>query len=178
MLQWELLICVCYVWLRWNNFFMRNFFAAYAYSILQRLIDFIIARNASEWKLSYLTDLIVFAWLMGTVHIQEFYDLEGDRKSGRTTLPMMLSPRGLKILRAGTSIYIMVFGTVQSYAGYKAIHKSSLVVPLTILQQASSTILAYRIVVSRSMEMDKATYQKWYYGPILLVLLSLSLITK
>ncbi|KAL7783261.1 UbiA prenyltransferase family domain-containing protein [Trichoderma ceciliae] len=155
-------IIVCYVWPRWFSWFMRNYFAASSYIILARLLNQVLARNMPNWKIGFLIDFIIFGWIMGTIHIQEFYDLEGDRKSDRKTLPMLLSDEGLKILRASVLI-----------VGYKEMARDNLVVPICIVQQILSCILAYRIWASKSIDTDKATYQVYYYPSILTILLSL-----
>lgn len=178
LLHWEVLICVCYVWPRWFSWFMRSYFASFSYCILGRLLNQVLAKKAQGWNISILIDLSMFAWFMATVHIQEFHDLEGDRKSDRKTLPMLLSSRGLKALRAGTSFFIVVFSSGLSFAGYRKMAGDTLIAPVCILQQVSSCILAYRIWVSNSPEMDKITYLTYYYFQALMTLLSLVLITK
>ncbi|OGE55623.1 hypothetical protein PENARI_c004G10215 [Penicillium arizonense] len=178
LLHWEFLICVCYVWPRWFSWFMRNFFGSFSYFILGRLLNQVLAKEAQYWNIGFLIDLSIFAWFMATMHIQEFYDLEGDRKTDRNTLPMLLSPRGLKALRAGTSLFIVVFSSGLSFAGYRRVARDKLIAPAYILQQVSSCVLAYRIWASKSPEMDKITYHAYYYFSVLMILLSLVLISK
>ncbi|EGR49593.1 uncharacterized protein TRIREDRAFT_31041, partial [Trichoderma reesei QM6a] len=110
LLHFQILIWVCYVWPRWYSWFMRNYFAAVSYFILSRLLNQVLLANGPSVQGNNICiDAIVFFWLMATIHIQEFYDLEGDRKSDRKTLPMLLCDKGLKVLRAGTSIFIIAF---------------------------------------------------------------------
>lgn len=96
LLHWELLICVCYVWPRWFSWFIRNVFSSFSYFILGWLLNQVLAKEAQDWNISFLIDLSISAWLMATTHIQEFYDLEGDRKSDRKTLPMLPPPPRLE----------------------------------------------------------------------------------
>ncbi|PTB69401.1 hypothetical protein BBK36DRAFT_1186964 [Trichoderma citrinoviride] len=112
LLHFQMLILVCYVWPRWFSWFMRNYFASVSYFILSRLLNqVLVARGPSNQNSSLCIGFAVFIWLMATMHIQEFYDVEGDRKSDRKTLPMLLSDKGLKTLRAGTSMFIIAFGS-------------------------------------------------------------------
>ncbi|KAK8058400.1 UbiA prenyltransferase family-domain-containing protein [Apiospora phragmitis] len=176
--EWEALITFCYVWPRWFSYFMRNFFASFAYCILGRLLNQVLAKTAPGWDISFVIDFSIFCWFMGSIHVQEFHDLEGDRKSDRKTLPMLLSLRGQKVLRVVTSIYILAFGGGLAFVGYQKMDQDYLTAPMSVLQLISSAVLAYRIVASTSPEMDKATYHKYYYIPVLLILLSLALVTK
>ncbi|KAL6799534.1 UbiA prenyltransferase family domain-containing protein [Trichoderma sp. SZMC 28013] len=178
LLHWEILIKVCYVWPKWFGWFMRSYFASSSYCILGRLLNSVLARDVEAWNISFTVDGIIFVWFMGTMHIQEFHDLEGDRKSERKTLPMLLSDRGIKVLRAGTSLFVLAFGTCLCYIGYTIMDEDVKILPLCILQQLSSCVLAYRIYVSDGPAMDKKTYHVYYYGAVLAILLCLSLIEK
>jgi 4-hydroxybenzoate polyprenyltransferase len=177
LLHWELLICVCYVWPRWFSWFMRNYFAAFGYFILGRLLNQVLAKAAQMWDVSFLIDLTMGVWFMGTLHIQEFHDLEGDRMSDRKTLPMLLSPPALKSLRVGTSIFVFLFSSSLSFTGYRWMARHCLITPACVLQQLLSCILAYRIWTSKSPYGDKITYHAYYYPTALTILLCLVLIT-
>ncbi|KAL6788580.1 UbiA prenyltransferase family domain-containing protein [Trichoderma sp. SZMC 28012] len=178
LLHWEALITVCYVWPKWFGWFMRSYFGSFSYCILGRILNSVLARDVEAWNISFTMDCIIFAWLMGTMHIQEFHDLEGDRKSERKTLPMLLSDRGIKVLRAGTSLFVLAFGTCLCYIGYTVMDKDIRILPLCILQQLLSSVLAYRIYASDGPAMDKKTYRVYYYGAVLAILLCLCLIEK
>lgn len=176
--HFEAFIFVCYVWPRWFSWFMRSYFAAFSYFILARLLDQTLARNMPNWSISCLIDFIIFLWLMGTVHIQDFYDLEGDRKSDRTTLPMLLSDKGLKVLRAGTATFIIAFGLSLLLIGHRDIYRDKMVASICLLQQISSYVLAKRIWASSSIEMDRTTYRYYYYPSAFMVMLSLTAVMK
>ncbi|KAI0139650.1 UbiA prenyltransferase family-domain-containing protein [Xylariaceae sp. FL1272] len=180
LVEWEALITFCYVWPRWFSWFMRNFFASFAYCILGRLLNQVLATDGlpATWNISFLVDATIFAWFMGTIHVQEFYDLEGDRNSDRKTLPMLLSEGGLQVLRAGTSAYLLAFGSVLASMGFQRMDQDYITAPISALQLTSSCILAYRVVASTGPEMDRKTYHVYYYIPVLLILLSLVLVTK
>ncbi|RAO66847.1 uncharacterized protein BHQ10_002859 [Talaromyces amestolkiae] len=175
--EWELLIAICYV-LGFFSYFMRNFFAAFSYCILGRLLNQVLARDIPAWDLSFVIDFTIFVWFMGTIHVQEFHDLEGDRKSNRKTLPMLLSERGVKVLRVCTSVFALGFGIGLAYLGYQKKDQGILIAPISVLQLASSAVLSYRITASTSPEMDRKTYHVYYYIPVLFILLSLVLVIE
>ncbi|KAK7937661.1 UbiA prenyltransferase family-domain-containing protein [Apiospora aurea] len=185
LLEFEAVIAFCYVWPRWFSWFNRNLFVFLLYTIQDRILNqaLLEAADVPGWDLGVLIDLAVSAWFMGTVHVQEFHDLEGDRKSDRKTLPMLLSPRGLRRLRAGTAVYIVAFGSALAFFGYQKITMGQegdspvLITLLSALQLISSVALAYRIWASTSAEMDKATFYNLYYVPVFMILLSLPLVT-
>jgi 4-hydroxybenzoate polyprenyltransferase len=139
--------------------------------------DLVLARSTESWGLSGLIDVTTTAWFMCTAHIQDFHDVEGDRRSaGKKTLPMLLSPQRLKVLRAGTATYIIAYGASLLYAGYQVRDRGALVVSVSMLHQVMACILAFRIWGSTSPTMDKATFQKYYYCTALMIQLSLVLV--
>lgn len=176
LLHFQALIFACYVWPRWYPWFMRNYFASFSYLILTRLMNQVLERHKPNWKISYSIDLILTIWFLGSIHIQEFYDIEGDRKSDRTTLPMLLSDRGLKMLRAGTSMFIFAFSSVLSLILFYTKNYKTFALLLCALQQMLSCVLAYRILLSNSVRMDRATYHVYYYPTALSILLFLGFI--
>lgn len=58
-------------------------------------------------------DAMFALWLFGTIHVQGFHDIEGDRASGRRTLPIVLSPAGLVRLRQLT--FLILTGMALSF---------------------------------------------------------------
>lgn len=179
LIHFQTLIWVCYVWPRWFPWFMRNYFASVSYFIMSRLLNqVLLATEPSCQNSSFLVDSVTTSWLIVTIHIQEFHDLEGDRQSDRKTLPMLLSDRGLKVLRGGTSIIIIAFGSAILLVGGARLGQNILVVPVCVLQQVLSCVLAYRISASDSVEMDRATYHVYYYPTVLAIRLSLVVIVS
>lgn len=171
--HFQALIFVCYLWPRWYPWLMRNYFSSVSYFILMRLSNQVLQKHKLNWNISFSIEFIVTIWFLGSVQIQEFHDVEGDRKSNRTTLPMLLSDRGLKKLRAGTSTFIFAFSSALSLVAFYTKSYSTLALLLCALQQILSCVLAYRILVSNSVRMDKATYQVYYYPTALSILLFL-----
>lgn len=178
LLHFQVLIFTCYVWPRWYPWFMRNYFSAISYFILTRLLNQVLGRNMLHWNIGPSTDLIVAIWFLGSIQIQEFHDIEGDRKSNRTTLPMLLSVRGLKMLRAGTSMSIFAFSSGLSLIASNCTMCNKFALSLCVLQQILSCVLAYRVLLSNSVSMDRATYHVYYYPTAFTILLFLGQITK
>ncbi|KAK8123774.1 hypothetical protein PG999_003692 [Apiospora kogelbergensis] len=178
LLSHEALIAFCYVWPRWNNWFMRNLFVALIYYIQGRLLNQMLASVGPGWDMDMLIDLSISAWFMGTIHVQEFHDVEGDRKSGRKTLAVLLSPRGLRVLRTGTALSITAFGAGLAFLGFQKMDQHVFIGPVSVLQLVSSAVLAYRVWASNSPEMDRVTYQVYYYIPVLFILIALALVFK
>ena len=176
--SWELLITFCYIWPRWFSWFMRNFFASYSYCILARLVNQVLMRYGGEaWNIPWTIGYSIFVWFMGSIHIQEFYDLEGDRQSDRKTLPMLLSPRGLEVLRAATSTFLVAFALGLACCGYLKMSQDTLTGPMSLFQLVLSLHLAHRVVALDSPEMDRRTYHTYYYPTVLCILFTLVLVT-
>ncbi|EHK44514.1 hypothetical protein TRIATDRAFT_36686 [Trichoderma atroviride IMI 206040] len=176
LLHFQALTFACYVWPRWYPWFMRNYFASFSYLILTRLLNQVLESHGLGWDIGVFIDLIVTIWFFGSMQIQEFYDIDGDRKSGRTTLPMLLSDRGLTMLRAGTSTFIVASSSGLSLIPFYTKTYGVLAVSLCALQQILSCVLAYRILLSNSVRMDRATYHVYYYPTALSLLLFLGVI--
>jgi 4-hydroxybenzoate polyprenyltransferase len=175
LLHFQALIFACYVWPQWYPWFMRNYLASAGYFILMRLSNQVLQRHKLDWNISFSIELIVTIWFLGSIHIQEFHDLEGDRKSNRTTLPMLLSDRGLKMLRAGTSAFIFVFSSGLSLFPLYTKTYSTFILSVCALQQIQSCVLAYRILFSNSVCTDRTTYHVYYYPTALSISLFLGL---
>lgn len=162
-IHWQILIFILYAYPAWQNWFMRSYFAAAGYVILGRLLNEMFTKYTNGWDVSLYTETFIFFWFLATVHIQEFHDIEGDQKSGRKTLPLLLSHRQLKVLRAYTSIFFVIYSLILSIYTYQMKINESLVILLGLLQQILSCMVAYRVSFSTSQKMDKHTYIFYYY---------------
>ena len=178
-LHWQGLIFVCYIWPRWSGWFMRNYFTAASYWISARLLNEVLGTGstASLWDVSFKTDLVTSSWLFLTIHMQEFHDIDGDRQTNRKTLPIVLSSRGVVILRWITSVFTITFATRLLYASFQVKDRHILLAPIALIQEVASCFLAYRIVASDSPGYDMRTYHVYYYGPATMILLIMILIS-
>ncbi|GIC84500.1 UbiA family prenyltransferase [Aspergillus udagawae] len=101
----------CYVWPKINHFMFRNAFASMGVYNMFRLIDEIIYSEVPSFPLPPTNFyLVLSAWVMLTVHMQEFHDSEGDRKMNRRTLPVIAGPRWDGALRWTTALLVMGTG--------------------------------------------------------------------
>lgn len=92
---------------------------------------------------------------------------------------MLLSPRGLRRLRTGTSVYMVAFGASLDLASFqKTGPEDKLIGLMCALQLTASGFLAYKFWASTSPEMDKATFYRWHYLLVFMILLSLPLLTE
>lgn len=164
MLHWQALIFFMYAFPARQTWYLRSYFAAAGYLILVRLFNSMVIGSKKRWDVSLSTEMWIFVWFMSTVHIQEFHDTVGDWRAGRKTLPILLSSGQLKVLRAFTSFFFVVFGILLLISANKP--RSTCVVNylLVILQQSLSCVMAYRVYYSKSPKMDKTTYRIYYYA--------------
>lgn len=176
MLHWQVLVFILYAYPAWQSWFMRSYFAAAGYAILGRLLNEMLTKHTKGWDVSLYTELCIFFWFLATVHIQEFHDVEGDRKSGRKTLPVLLSPGQLHVLRACTSTFFVIFSLILYACAYQRRTTQPLVLLLGLLQQVLSCVVAYRVLFSTSRSMDKRTYIFYYYAHALTIQMLLILL--
>ena len=131
-----------------------------------------------------LFDLLLSAWVMATVQVQEFHDVEGDRKINRSTLPVVLSPAGNRVLRKATGAAMVLFGCVLLGWAFVSATKDGLdglvaqggYVSLGLLVSGAlhviSTVgVAIRLVRAESesdsrkrKQADERTYKVWYFA--------------
>lgn len=110
-LEYQLWTCFCYVWPKINHFMFRNAFASVGVYNMFRLIDVIISSEVPSFPLPPIDFyLVLSAWVMLTVHMQEFHDREGDKKTNRQTLPVIVGPRWHGALRWATALLVMGTG--------------------------------------------------------------------
>ncbi|RHZ53650.1 UbiA family prenyltransferase [Aspergillus thermomutatus] len=108
---YQLWTFTCYVWPKFNHFMFRNAFASVGIYNMFRLIDEIIHSEVSSFPLPPADFyLVLSAWVMLTIHMQEFHDSEGDRKMNRLTLPVIAGPAWEGALRRTTAFLVMGTG--------------------------------------------------------------------
>lgn len=170
---WIIWVTFCYVWPKPNSFFFRNAFSAVGHVILLRLMNEIVSSHFPNVNTRLDLDLANAALAMGTVHVQEFHDVDGDRKSGRQTLPLLLSEKGVVVLRQVTAaIFIVSSGVFLSW-GFNICPGGGLfdVHFLGLLMAAASLLTAVRVTLGspETKVWDENTY-KFCYVSIFLFL--------
>lgn len=172
---WVVLVTVCYVWPKPNSFFSHNAFCAVGYIILLRLMNEIVTSHFPNVDTRFDFDLASAALTMITAHVQDFHDMDGDWKSGRRTLPLLLSERWVVILRQVTAAILIISSGVFLTWGFNICPGGGLldVHFLGLLMVAASLITAVRVTLGspETKVWDENTY-KFCYVPINLFLVA------
>lgn len=167
LILWELWVLVFYVWPKVDHWIARNVFTALGAVLQLGLLDAFLTEALPAYQVDTSLARLLFFWLVMTIHVQEFHDMEGDRATGRRTLPLLLGPRGQLVLRATTAT--VMAGTAvanllraRMYWG-RSIHSMPAdMISLAGCHLASMMITAIRLITMRWKEADKLTY-KYYY---------------
>ncbi|CAI7644281.1 unnamed protein product [Penicillium crustosum] len=162
---WQIWVALHYSWPRFNHWLMRNAFTAVGATIQLKLLDAVISHAVPTIQIVPHLDILLFLWFALTIHVQEFHDVEGDCQQKRQTLPLILPPKAVDLLRAGTGLLIITEACVS------LVVRISLLLPTPSLLRISTgvvhlvfaTILATRLVVSSSKKMDQITYHYYYF---------------
>ncbi|KAF3386701.1 hypothetical protein F1880_001310 [Penicillium rolfsii] len=167
LILWELWILVFYVWPKVDHWIARNIFTAVGAVFQLGLLDAFLTEALPAYQVDTSLARLLFFWLIMSIHVQEFHDMEGDRATGRRTLPLFLGPQGQLVLRATTAT-VMVLAAVANllrahmYWG-RSIHSMPIdMIGLGGCHLASMMIAAIRLITMRWKEADKVTY-KYYY---------------
>lgn len=100
----------CYVWPKPGHWFWKNLYTPVALFFSLRCLNGVIAPHAPSVRMHVALDAAFALWLFVTIHVQDFHDIEGDRRSGRRTLPIVLSPLQLIRLRQITAMLMIAAG--------------------------------------------------------------------
>lgn len=156
---WQIWVGVFYVWPAYRHWLTKNVMTTGATLMMLRLLNSIL-QGIPNWEMSVLPDILICGWMMATIHLQDFRDIEGDRITHAITLPIFLSDKGKMRLRAMTAFFLMV-GNIGSalwiwmrdlhYSGY---HSGALL-------YLSSTFLSFYTVTSTSRHQDRIMYRWW-----------------
>ncbi|PYH81198.1 hypothetical protein BO82DRAFT_375096 [Aspergillus uvarum CBS 121591] len=160
---WEVWVLLFYVWPKFNNWAARNLFTAVGavlqLSLLEALLTDLNLPSMEESSLRWL----LFSWLVTTIHVQEFHDMDGDRKAGRQTLPLVLDQRGQFWLRGATATLIACTAISNGLrVDYATVSLEPALLLLGLCHLLSMLTVAVRLVKLPFKEADKVTY-KYYY---------------
>ncbi|KAI1174482.1 UbiA prenyltransferase family-domain-containing protein [Nemania sp. FL0916] len=161
----ELWIFFCYVWPKPNHWFFRNAFTAVSNLQTSRLVDACVYHKVPKMNIGIGADIVVLVWVISTIHVQEFHDMEGDRESGRKTLPLILGSAGCSRLRIATASFLCCGGlwVLASSFGPGDFRLTSTLFATAVLHGISAMILAYRTTRLTSRQDDEQTYRIYYY---------------
>lgn len=164
----------CYVWPRPRHWVFKNLFTAVYQMFFVRLVDSLVMLHSPYPGSKVALDFIYALWILATIHIQDFHDVEGDRRVGRKTLPIALEGSTLALLRYATAQFLVLFATLAATFGYCS-SESSIVLLFAALQLAGAITTGFRFSRNESLEEAERTYKIFYVpaGLILVIYLSL-----
>ncbi len=161
---WEAWTTFCYVWPKPNHWFFRNAFTAIGIITQLRVLNAVICDIAPEWDMSIRPDLALSVWIMFTIHLQEFHDVEGDRMSNRKTVPVIITSRAMVKLRLATA-YVLVGSSYLTLLWTWAYCNSGQCRGpwmTGFAHHVAAVVVAIRTIRTTSKDMDKATYHCYY----------------
>jgi 4-hydroxybenzoate polyprenyltransferase len=135
-----------------------------------RLVDSLVVVHTTYSGSRIVFDLIYATWILATIHIQDFHDVEGDRKIGRKTLPVVLKGSTLEMVRRGTAQFLVLFSTFAAVFGYQN-SESRTVLLFAAFQLVGAIATSLRLLRTESLEESERTY-KLFYVPAGLVLVT------
>lgn len=158
----------CYVWPRPRHWFFKNLFTAVYQITFVRLVDSLVILHMPSPGSKAMLDVIYAIWILSTIHIQDFHDVEGDRKIGRKTLPVGLEGLTLVLVRRGTAQFLVLFAILATIFGYLN-SESWTILLFAVLQLAGAIATSFRLLNTEYLEESERTY-KLFYVPVGLVL--------
>jgi 4-hydroxybenzoate polyprenyltransferase len=119
-------------------------------------------------------DVIYGLWVLATIHIQDFHDVEGDRKVGRKTLPLVLEGSTLVLVRHATAQFLVLFAILAAIFGYRN-SESRIVLLFAALQLTGAIATSLRLFRTESLNESERTCKLFYVpaGLVLVIYLSL-----
>jgi 4-hydroxybenzoate polyprenyltransferase len=112
---------------------------------------------------------------LATIHIQDFHDVEGDRKVGRKTLPVVLEGSTLVLIRYVTAHFLVSFAILAAIFGYRN-SESRTVLLFAVLQLAGAIATGLRFSRNESLQAAERTYKLFYVPAGLILVMYLSLL--
>ncbi|KAM0708139.1 hypothetical protein Q7P35_004789 [Cladosporium inversicolor] len=151
----------CYVWPRRRDWFFKSLFSAICLVCFLRTCNSLILLHAPQSGANLFLDAVIVLWTMATIHIQDFQDVDGDRKTGRTTFPVILGPSALTFVRRTTTAILWSFATVSSVLGIRQSH-GWLVPFFAAVQFIGAAATGIRLLRTESLVQAEKTYKLFY----------------
>ncbi|KAE8152227.1 UbiA prenyltransferase family-domain-containing protein [Aspergillus avenaceus] len=157
----------CYGWPNFNHWLVRNAFPSVGAYNMFRLVDTIVQSEIPSFPVFSTRVLLVWAaWVISTIHMQEFHDVEGDRRSNRKSFPVAVGPKGEPVLRVGTALLfvgsgVFLLANAAASTGNESWVVGGLVVS-GLVYTWLSCILGSRLVRQAGVEFDRKTYKLYY----------------
>ncbi|KAF9889988.1 hypothetical protein FE257_006668 [Aspergillus nanangensis] len=176
---WKLWTLFCYVWPRINHWFFRNTFAGIGTYMMYRWINIIVTNHVPNAEMWYGYDLLFALFVNTTCQLQEFHDVDGDRKAGRRTLAVILGPTGRTVLRRGTTALMVVYGVAGcawAVACQSVVATSRTPLMVGLVYTLTCGVILCRMWNSHSKAYDETTYKFGYIAASCLMSLYLRLV--
>lgn len=164
----------CYIWPGPRHWFFKNLFTAVYQVIFVRLVDSLMVLHTPYSGSKAILDVTYATWILSTIHIQDFHDVEGDRKFGRRTLPVVLEGSTLVLVRRGTAQFLVLFAILAATFSYQT-SESWTVLLFAVLQLAGAIATSLRLLRTESLEESERTYKLFYVPAGLILVMYLSL---
>ncbi|RAK98514.1 UbiA family prenyltransferase, partial [Aspergillus ibericus CBS 121593] len=165
----EVLIGIYYVYPRLDHWIFRNIFPALWTFFSFRLLDSIICETYPQLSAHPKIDIILSLWVLSTIHIQEFHDVDGDRKIGRRTLPVVCTGSGMRVLRwvtaaliIGGGLGVVGWGWVRFLKTFPADFRGVGLVLTGVFHLFGAVVVGVRCVKRTSPDGDERTYKVFY----------------
>ncbi|KAK6528813.1 hypothetical protein TWF694_004046 [Orbilia ellipsospora] len=162
---WQSWVFFCYVWPKYDHWLLKNLFTTFGALQWFRLFNIVLSDIAPEWDMPFMADLIAVMWAMGTIHIQDFSEVKGDRASNRKTLPIILSEDKMFYVRVATAVYMIgycVCAFLWGYFYFQSSPRLTTAIATGIGHFMGSLLLVFGVLFGRGQRMDKYTYYIGY----------------
>lgn len=165
--SWSVLVLGTYAWPVFNSWhwFAKNVLPAVNYLQCAVVSNEMLKNINPKWDLPVIFDIIITVWCAVLIPIQDFADVEGDKATGRITLPIYLGPEGTKTFRK----FLYIFSTLTGVSCFiltciSVIYDGAVkILFVSLFHMIFAIILGVRILKSQNKEMDKTTYYHYFY---------------
>lgn len=99
--------CFCYTWPKPKFWVWKNLYTPVALFCSLRALNGVMTARIPDSDMNIWMDAGFALWLFLTIHVRDFHDVEGDRQSGRRTLPIILSGSQITLLRRATAVVLV-----------------------------------------------------------------------
>ncbi|KAF3904803.1 hypothetical protein ABW20_dc0104024 [Dactylellina cionopaga] len=180
MALWQLWVAFCYVWPKTEHWALKSAFTGITAMVSPPTFNIILSGIVPEWKHSLVFDLPMAAWLILSIHIQDFSEVQGDRAANRKTLPIILSQKGMIYLRIWTASFFILssLGALMwGYVEFQSSHRFNTVMVTGIFQLIMALPVAIRTLTGEGKQIDKRTYNLYYFLALFSLIIHLSFVS-
>jgi 4-hydroxybenzoate polyprenyltransferase len=125
-------------------------------------------------------DLVFALWMTTTIHLQEFHDINGDRSSGRSTLPLAFPPATVMRFRRATAVIFFVFAGSTIAWATTYFHEPHFYILLLacLVHGVGAVFVGIRVLLAHTDAMHERTYKIWYFLTAYALVFSMALFEK